>query len=105
MVTTQQILDLFARHPGKALSLRDLQAVFALDAGERKALGRQLKQLERDGVLSPAKEGSILRPAAAAPLAGTIALHRDGFAFVTPDGTDGSATCSSPPPCAPGHAR
>lgn len=96
MVTTQQILDLFARHPGKALSLRDLQAALALDAGERKLLGRQLKQLERDGVLSSSKGGKYTQARRGRTLAGTIALHRDGFAFVTPDGTDGSATLFIP---------
>lgn len=90
MVTTQQILDLFDRRRGKALSLRDLQSAFDLDAGERKVLSKHLKQLERDGVLVRGKGGSYAPASRGHTLIGSLALHRDGYAFVTPDGTDGS---------------
>ena len=89
MVTTQQLLDLFARRQGKALSLRDLQAAFDLDAGGRKELARHLKQLERSGVLCRAKGGKYAAPRSGRTLKGALALHRGGFAFVTPDGTPG----------------
>lgn len=91
MVTTQQILDLFERRRGKALSLRDLQSAFDLSAGERKVLSRHLKQLERDGVLTSGKGGSYTLASRGRTLTGSIELHRDGYAFVTPDGTDGSS--------------
>jgi ribonuclease R len=89
MVTTEQILDLLERRHGKALSLRDLQSAFDLSAGERKVLSRHLKQLERDGVLTCGKGGYTLA-SRGRRLVGSIALHRDGYAFVTPDGADGS---------------
>ncbi len=90
MVTTQQVLDLLERRGGKALSLRDLQSAFDLDAGERKVLSRLLKQLEREGVLVQGKGGSYALASRGRNMTGSIALHRDGYAFVTPDGTDGS---------------
>lgn len=96
MVTTQQILDLFDRRRGKTLSLRDLQSAFDLTAGERKVLSRHLKQLERDGVLTRGKGGSYAPASRGRTLTGGIELHRDGYAFVTPDGTDGSSNLFVP---------
>ena len=90
MVTTQQILDLLERRGGKALSLRDLQSAFEIDAGERKILSRHLKQLERDGVLVCGKGGSYALARRGRSLSGTLALHRGGYGFFTADGTDGS---------------
>jgi ribonuclease R len=90
MITTQQILDLLERRGGKALSLRDLQSAFGLDAGERKILSRHLKQLERDGVLTRGKGGSYALARRGRSISGTLALHRDGYGFVSADGTGGS---------------
>lgn len=86
MVTTQQLLDLFERRGGKALSLRDLQSAFELDAGERKTLSRLLKGLERDGVLVRGKGGGYAPARRGRTVTGTIALHRDGYGFVSPVG-------------------
>ncbi len=89
MVTTQQILDLLKRRGGKPLSLRELQAAFNLDAGARKNLSRELKQLERDGLLARGKGGGFLLHKRAgtsvAMISGVLSLHRDGYAFVTPE--------------------
>ncbi len=85
MLTFQQVLDLFEQHGGKALGLRDLQSALDLDAGERKVLARQLKSMERDGILTRDKGGKYSLASRGRTLVGTLALHRDGYAFVTPD--------------------
>ncbi|TLM68909.1 MAG: ribonuclease R [Deltaproteobacteria bacterium] len=87
MVTTEQILALLERRRGKSLTLRDLQSAFDLDAGGRKALSRHLKQLERDGVLVTGKRGGYALAGHGRMMTGRIALHRDGYAFVSPDGS------------------
>ncbi len=90
MATIQQVIDLLERRGGKAMGLRDLQSALDLDAGERKALSRQLKQLEGDGVLTRDKGGKYSLARRGRSVTGTLALHRDGYAFVTPDGHDGA---------------
>lgn len=88
MVTTQQLLDLLNRRGGRSLSLRDLQSAFDLDAGERKTLSRHLKQLVKDGVLSQGKGGGFALAGRGRTLTGTLAMHRDGYGFVTIDGRE-----------------
>ena len=85
MVTIQQLIDLLERRGGKALGLRDLQAAFDLDAGQRKELSRQLRQWERDGVLTCGKGGKYALAGSGRTLTGTLSLHRDGYGFVSPD--------------------
>lgn len=85
MATIQQVLELLERRGGKALGLRDLQSAFDLNAGQRKELSRQLKQLERDGVLTRGKGGKYALASHGRTLTGSLALHRDGYGFVTPD--------------------
>ena len=94
MVTTQQILDLLQRRSAKPLSLRELQAAFDLDAGARKMLSRELKQLERDGMVIRGKGGYLLPKrgrTSTATLTGRLSLHRDGYGFVTPEVPEGAA--------------
>ena len=60
MVTTQKIIDLLERRGGKPFTLSEMQAAFALDAGARKILSRELKHLERDGVITRGKGGGYV---------------------------------------------
>ena len=64
------------------------------DAGARKALSRELKQLERDGLVARGKGGGYLLPKRGrtpiATVAGTLSLHRDGYGFVTPEAPEGA---------------
>ena len=93
MVTTQQILDLLDRRGGKTVTLREMQAIFDLDAGARKLLARELKQLERDGLLKSGKGGGYALARGnrgVTTITGTLALHRDGYGFVAPDQMPGA---------------
>jgi ribonuclease R len=94
MPTPRQILDLLQRRGGKPLSLRELQNAFDVDAASRKSLSRELKQLERDGLIIRGKGGGFLLPkrsrSSLATLSGTLSLHRDGYAFVTPEQPEGA---------------
>ena len=86
MFTIQKLLDLLERRAGKPISPRDLQSAFDLDARERKSLVNQLKQLEREGVVTRGKGGGYLLARRGRTMTGVLALHRDGYGFVTPEG-------------------
>lgn len=91
MVTIEQLLELLARRRSGA-TLRELQETFGLDAGERRELGRQLRLLERDGLVRKGKGGHFVAAAGRGrSVTGVITVHRDGYAFVVPDGAVGGA--------------
>lgn len=91
VVTIERILELLARRRSGA-TLRELQEAFDLDAGERRELGRQLRLLERDGLVRKGKGGHFVAAAGRGrSVTGVITVHRDGYAFVVPDGVEGGS--------------
>ena len=78
------ILNLLQQHANRPLSLRELQETLDLSAGERKRLGKALKDMVRDGSLVQLKGGRFALPRKVNLVVGTISVHRDGYGFVTP---------------------
>ncbi len=78
------ILDLLQKRANRPLSLKELQSMLELSAGERKMLGKSLKDMVRDGSLVQLKGGRFALPHKVNLVVGTISVHRDGYAFVTP---------------------
>lgn len=78
------ILDLLQQRANRPLSLKELQEMLDLSAGERKMLGKSLKDMVRDGTLVQLKGGRFALPHKVNLVVGTISVHRDGYGFVTP---------------------
>lgn len=81
------ILDLLQKRANRPLSLKELQAMLELSAGERKMLGKNLQDMVRDGSLVQLKGGRFALPHKVNLVVGTIAVHRDGYGFVAPADT------------------
>ena len=79
-----EILDLLQKHARRPLSLREIQETLDLSAGERKALGRTLKSLVKEGSLVQLKGGRFALPKKVNLVVGRLSLHRDGYGFVSP---------------------
>jgi len=82
-VDLQLILDLLSRRAGRPLSLRDIQTALDLDAKERKAVSRLLKNLVREGTIVELKGDRYALPGKVNLVTGTLTVHRDGYGFVT----------------------
>jgi len=78
------ILDLLQQHASRPLSLREIQETLDLSAGERKALGKTLKDLVKEGSLVQLKGGRFALPKKVNLVVGRLSLHRDGYGFVSP---------------------
>jgi ribonuclease R len=78
------ILDLLQQRANRPLSLKEIQESFDLSAGERKAIGRNLKDMVKDGSLVQLKGGRFALPGKVNLAVGTLSVHRDGYGFVTP---------------------
>jgi ribonuclease R len=80
------ILELLQKRANRPLGLKELQAMLDLSAGERKMLGKSLKDMVRDGSLVQLKGGRFALPHKVNLVVGTIVVHRDGYGFVSPAG-------------------
>ena len=78
------ILGLLQQHARHPLSLREIQETLALSAGERKALGKTLKALVKEGSLVQLKGGRFALPKQVNLVVGRLNMHRDGYGFVSP---------------------
>ncbi|MGK2906606.1 MAG: ribonuclease R [Desulfuromonadales bacterium] len=78
------ILDLLQQHANRPLSLREIQDLLVLSAGERKTVGKSLKSMVRDGTLVQLKGGRFALPGKVNLVVGTLSVHRDGYGFVAP---------------------
>ena len=80
----EKIIDLFQQRANRPLSLKEIQQEFDLNAGERKAIGKMLKGLVKEGSLVQLKGGRFAFPGKVNLVVGQIRVHRDGYAFVSP---------------------
>lgn len=78
------ILELLQQHASRPLSLREIQNTLDLRAGERKALGKVLKDLVKEGSLVQLKGGRFALPKKVNLVVGRLSVHRDGYGFVSP---------------------
>src|SRR5210317_292015 len=78
------ILTLLQQHASRPLSLREIQDTLDLSAGERKALGKALKDLVKEGSLVQLKGGRFALPKKVNLVVGRLSVHRDGYGFVSP---------------------
>ena len=78
------ILDLLQQRANRPLSLKEIQETLVLSAGERKAVGKILKSMVKDGILVQLKGGRFALPGKVNLIVGTLSVHRDGYGFVTP---------------------
>ncbi len=78
------ILALLQRHASRPLSLREIQDTLDLSAGERKALGKAVKDLVKEGSLVQLKGGRFALPKKVNLVVGRLNVHRDGYGFVLP---------------------
>ena len=78
------ILALLQQHASRPLSLREIQDTLDLSAGERKALGKALKDLVKEGSLVQLKGGRFALPKKVNLVVGRLSVHRDGYGFVLP---------------------
>ena len=78
------ILELLQQHASRPLSLREIQDTLDLRAGERKALGKTLKDLVKEGSLVQLKGGRFALPKKVNLVVGRLSVHRDGYGFVSP---------------------
>ncbi len=78
------ILDLLQQRANRPLSLKEIQESLDLSAGERKAVGKSLKSMVKDGTLVQLKGGRFALPGKVNLVVGTLSVHRDGYGFVTP---------------------
>ena len=78
------ILDLLQKHASRPLSLREIQETLELSAGERKSLGKTLKDLVKEGSLVQLKGGRFALPKKVNLVVGRLSVHRDGYGFVSP---------------------
>jgi len=78
------ILALLQQHASRPLSLREIQDTLDLSAGERKALGKALKDLVKEGSLVQLKGGRFALPKQVNLIVGRLSVHRDGYGFVSP---------------------
>jgi ribonuclease R len=83
------ILELLQQRANRPLALKELQSMLDLSAGERKLLGKALKEMVREGSLVQLKGGRFALPHKVNLVVGTISVHRDGYGFVSP--VDGKA--------------
>lgn len=83
------ILDLLQQRANRPLSLKEIQETLDLSAGERKAIGKSLKSMVKDGSLVQLKGGRFALPGKVNLVVGTLSVHRDGYGFVAP--ADGKA--------------
>lgn len=82
------ILDLLQQRANRPLTLREIQELLDLSAGERKVLGKSLKSMVKDGSLVQLKGGRFALPGKVNLVVGTLTVHRDGYGFVTPRDTN-----------------
>jgi ribonuclease R len=78
------ILNLLQRRANRPLNLKEIQEMLDLSAGERKAIGKSLKSMVRDGSLVQLKGGRFALPGKVNLVVGTLGVHRDGYGFVSP---------------------
>jgi ribonuclease R len=78
------ILELLQQHASRPLSLREIQDTLDLRAAERKALGKTLKDLVKEGSLVQLKGGRFALPKKVNLVVGRLTVHRDGYGFVSP---------------------
>lgn len=78
------ILTLLAQRANRPLSLKEIQETLDLNAGERKVIGKSLKQMVKDGSLVQLKGGRFALPGKVNLVIGTLSVHRDGYGFVAP---------------------
>jgi ribonuclease R len=78
------ILTLLQQHASRPLSLREIQDTLDLSAGERKVLGKALKDLVKEGSLVQLKGGRFALPKKVNLVVGRLSVHRDGYGFVSP---------------------
>jgi ribonuclease R len=78
------ILELFQQRANRPLSLKEIQVEFDLNAADRKAIGKLLKSMVRDGSLVQLKGGRFALPRKVNLAVGTLSVHRDGYGFVSP---------------------
>ncbi|MCK4509609.1 MAG: ribonuclease R [Desulfuromonadales bacterium] len=78
------ILNLLQQRANRPLSLKEIQETLDLSAGERKAIGKILKSMVKDGTLVQLKGGRFALPRKINLVVGTISVHRDGYGFVAP---------------------
>ena len=83
-IKLNEIIDLLQEKASRPLSLRDIQEILELSAGERKQLGKFLKALVKEGTLVQLKGGRFSLPRKVNLVVGVISVHRDGYGFVTP---------------------
>jgi len=78
------ILTLLRKHASRPLSLGEIQDILDLSAGERKTLGKTLKELVKEGSLVQLKGGRFALPRKVNLVVGRLSVHRDGYGFVSP---------------------
>ncbi len=83
------ILTLLQQRANRPLSLKEIQETLDLSAGERKAVGKSLKRMVKEGFLVQLKGGRFALPGKVNLVVGTLSVHRDGYGFVVP--VDGKA--------------
>jgi len=78
------ILDLLQKRANRPPSLKEIQETLELSAGARKAVGKSLKAMVKDGSLVQLKGGRFALPGKVNLVVGTLSAHRDGYGFVAP---------------------
>jgi ribonuclease R len=78
------IIDLLQQRANRPLSLKEIQALLDLNAGQRKTVAKNLKSMVKDGSLVQLKGGRFALPAKVNLVVGTLSVQRDGYGFVTP---------------------
>jgi ribonuclease R len=89
-LSAAEILDYLARQAPQPLTAPEILQNFTLNAAERKAAGRLLKELAAEGSLFQHKGDRYSLPRRVNLLVGTASAHRDGYGFVTPDDKSGA---------------
>jgi ribonuclease R len=84
MTDFEEILELLQQRANRPLGLKEIQAALDLSAGERKAVGKLLKSMVKDGTLVQLKGGRFALPGKVNLVVGTLSVHRDGYGFVSP---------------------
>ena len=81
----EQVLVLLARKDYRPLDKTDIAGKLGLTAGERVALRKTLRELERAGQIARIRKNRYVLPAEADLIAGKLSIHQVGYGFLTPE--------------------
>ncbi len=81
----EQVLALLARKDYRPLNKIDIGRKLDLTAGERVALRKTLRELERAGEIARIRKNRYILPAEADLIAGKLSIHPAGYGFLSPE--------------------